>query len=102
MKLIIYLLACVSYQYKYKTLENYLLLLQGGSHLVWKSIARKFRTISEIHTTQMRVRFIGACKRPKYTMKFSEIGHYYEDFHYSEDHNARTCCKVHNILKFMV
>ena len=28
--------------------------------------------LSEIHTTQMRVRFIGACKRPKYTMKFSE------------------------------
>ena len=101
MKLIIYLLACVSYQYKYKTLENYLLLLQGV--LIWcGKVLLENSALSEIHTTQMRVRFIGACKRPKYTMKFSEIGHYYEDFHYSEDHNARTCCKVYNILKFMV
>ena len=96
------MLACVSYQYKYKTLENYLLLLQGGLHLVWKSIARKFRTIRNPHYTNESL-IIGACKRPpKYTMKFSEKGHYYEDFHYSEDHNARTCCKVYNILKFMV
>ena len=100
MKLIIYLLACVLYQYK--TLENYLLLTTAGFLISCGKVLLENSALSEIHTTQMRVRFIGACKRPKYTMKFSEIGHYYEDFHYSEDHNARTCCKVHNILKFMV